>query len=164
MRFWLDLGVDGYRIDVINWFIKDEQFRSNPYRLQLRPPDYQKHIHDRNRPETHGICREIRKVLDAYPDRFALGEVFANSAKDAASYYGDGDELHMAFNADSNLLLDKKRTARGVIVCQAEKRTRCGGEREAVPAQDGTGIVGRRSYGVWRPCARRMQPEKAKTG
>ncbi len=98
MRFWLDLGVDGYRIDVINWFIKDDRFRSNPYRLSLNPPDYQRHIYDRNRPEIHDLCREIRGVVDAYPGRFALGEVFTDSAEEAASYYGDGDELHMAFN------------------------------------------------------------------
>jgi alpha-glucosidase len=98
IRFWLDLGVDGYRIDVINWFMKDEQFRSNPYRLSLRPPDYQRHIYDRNRPEVHDLCREIRDLVDGYEDRFTVGEVFTNSAKTAASYYGDGDELHMAFN------------------------------------------------------------------
>ena len=74
MRFWLELGVDGYRIDVINWFMKDEQFRSNPFRPQLSPPDLQKHIYDRNRPETHDLCREIREVVDAFPDRFAVGE------------------------------------------------------------------------------------------
>ena len=40
MRFWLELGVDGYRIDVINWFMKDEQFRSNPFRPQLARPTF----------------------------------------------------------------------------------------------------------------------------
>jgi alpha-glucosidase len=98
IRFWLDLGVDGYRIDVINWFLKDEHFRSNPFRLQLGPPDYQKHIYDRNRPEIHDLCREIRRVVDAFPDRFAVGEVYTKSVKDAAAYYGNGDELHLAFN------------------------------------------------------------------
>jgi alpha-glucosidase len=98
MRFWLELGVDGYRIDVINWFMKDEQFRSNPFRPQLSPPDLQKHIYDRNRPETHDLCREIREVVDAFPDRFSVGEVYTTSAKDASSYYGNGDELHLAFN------------------------------------------------------------------
>jgi len=98
IRFWLDLGVDGYRIDVINWFLKDEKFRSNPYRLRFRPPDYQKHIYDRNRPEVHDLCREIRGVVDSYPERFTVGEVYTNSARDAASYYGNGDELHLAFN------------------------------------------------------------------
>ena len=98
MRFWLELGVDGYRIDVINWFMKDEQFRSNPFRPQLSPPDLQKHIYDRNRPETHDLCREIREVVDAFPDRFSVGEVYTTSVKDASSYYGNGDELHLAFN------------------------------------------------------------------
>ncbi len=98
VRYWLDLGVDGYRIDVVNWFVKDERFRSNPYRLQVRPPDIQRHVYDRNRPECHDLCREIRSVVDEYPDRFAVGEVYTNSAAESASYYGQGDELHLAFN------------------------------------------------------------------
>ena len=60
--------------DVINWFIKDEPFRSNPYRPQFRPPDYQKHVYDRIRPEPHDLCREIWRVVDTYPGRFAVGK------------------------------------------------------------------------------------------
>lgn len=99
IRYWLEMGVDGFRMDVVNWFIKDEKLRSNPWRLSLNPPDFQKHIYDRNRPETHEICREIRKITDEYNDRMLIGEVFTDDTAVAVSYYGTHhDELHMAFN------------------------------------------------------------------
>lgn len=99
IRYWLDLGVDGFRMDVVNWYIKDEQFRSNPWKLSLNPIDVQKHLYDRNQPKTHEICREIRRITDQYPERMLVGEIYANDLKEAVSYHGSGqDELHMAFN------------------------------------------------------------------
>jgi alpha-glucosidase len=97
VRYWLDMGVDGFRLDVINWFIKDEQFRSNSY--SLKSIDFQNHIYDRNRPETIDICRELRKITDSYHERMMVGEVYTDDCKVAAQYYGNGsDALHMAFN------------------------------------------------------------------
>lgn len=100
MRWWLDRGVDGFRLDVVNWFVKDELFRSNPRSLCANPDLFQTHIHDRNQPETHGICREMRVLADSYPgDRVLVGEIFCRDPAQAASYHGaKGDELHMAFN------------------------------------------------------------------
>lgn len=98
IKFWLDMGVDGYRMDVVNWYIKDDQYRSNPYRISFNPPDYQIHKYDRNRPETHGICKEIRQIVDNYSDRMTVGEIFTDESEVAAEYYGKGDELHLAFN------------------------------------------------------------------
>jgi len=100
MRYWLDRGVDGFRLDVVNWFMKDENFRNNT--LSLRPQQLQKHRYDRNRPESHEIMKEIRQVVDSYKDRMLVGEVFSlppGDPKLSASYIGDGtDELHMAFD------------------------------------------------------------------
>jgi len=102
VRFWLDLGVDGFRLDVVNWFIKDAKFRDNPKKTKgLRPYDRQRHIYDRNRPETLDIMKQIRSVVDKYPDRMTIGEVFSEPPGDSklvASYYADGKGLHMAFN------------------------------------------------------------------
>ncbi len=100
LKFWLGLGVDGFRMDVVNWYVKDDQFRDNPWSLKLFPDLFQKHIYDRNRPETHEICREIRKLVDSYPEeRMLVGEIFTDNAEEAASYHGKNlDELHMAFN------------------------------------------------------------------
>lgn len=96
LRFWLDRGVDGFRLDVASAYYKDELLRDNPFRLAVRPYDRQQHIHDWNQPETHGVMKELRKLLDQYPQRMAVGEVREDRA---AEFYGsDADELHLAFN------------------------------------------------------------------
>lgn len=104
ISYWLDLGVDGFRMDVVNWFVKDEKLRSNPWHLKAFPDLFQKHIYDRNRPEVHEICKEIREIADRYPgDRLLVGEIFTDNFEEAASYYGisgNNDELHLTFNFD----------------------------------------------------------------
>lgn len=102
IRFWLDRGVDGFRMDVVNWYVKDDQYRSNPPSLRANPDIFQRHVYDRNRPETHDICREIRRLADGYPgDRVLIGEIFVRDPAEAASYQGNGsDELHLAFNME----------------------------------------------------------------
>jgi alpha-glucosidase len=100
IRFWLGRGVDGFRLDVVNWFIKDKHFRNNP--PSFRPHQLQKHRYDRNRSETHDILRELRILLDGYDDRMAVGEIFTMPPGDpelSALYLGSGmDELHLAFD------------------------------------------------------------------
>lgn len=99
IRYWFDLGIDGFRMDVVNWYIKDEKLRNNPWKLSLSPPSVQKHIYDRNQPESHEICRDIRKLADEYDDKVLIGEIYTNDTKQAVSYHGtNNDELHMAFN------------------------------------------------------------------
>ncbi len=100
--FWLDEGVDGFRMDVVNWYVKDDRFRSNPRSLNANPDLFQKHIYDRNRPETHDICRKIRQIANEYPgDRVLVGEIFTQKPEIAASYQGNGsDELNLAFNME----------------------------------------------------------------
>jgi alpha-glucosidase len=105
IQFWLDMGVDGFRLDVVNYYFKDDEFRDNPYNFfrGLRDYERQYHIYDRNLPETHDILKKLRKLMDSYEgDRMTVGEVFQEppgTAKLPASYYGkNSDELHMAFN------------------------------------------------------------------
>ncbi len=104
IQFWLDLGVDGFRLDVVNYYFKDAELRNNPRNFfkGLREYERQYHIYDRNRPETHDVLKEFRKLLDSYPgDRMSVGEVYQEppgTAKLPASFCGNNDELHMAFN------------------------------------------------------------------
>ena len=99
LRFWLDRGVDGFRIDVIHRIAKDPSLRDNP------PSDHpgpgyggQKHVHDENHADVHAFLRGIRAVLDEYPERMTVGEIDPRNPNDGAKYYGRGDELHLAFN------------------------------------------------------------------
>lgn len=101
--FWLARGADGFRLDVVNLYFKDELLRNNrTHWLRVaRPYDRQQHLWDRNRPELHEALRNMRQWVDAWPDRMLIGEVFLQPDDDAtlpASYCGNGDELHMAFN------------------------------------------------------------------
>jgi len=80
MRFWLNLGVDGFRLDAV------------PYLMEREGTNCE------NLPETHGVIKELRARLDQeFPGRMLLAE--ANQwPSDLRSYFGNGDEFHMAFH------------------------------------------------------------------
>jgi alpha-glucosidase len=104
VRFWLERGVDGFRIDVIHFLIKDSQLRDNPpARTEdtFHGREYAafEHVYDKNRPEVHDIIRDFRRLLDEYEERMAVGEVYLEDIQDWVSYYGKQlDELHLPFN------------------------------------------------------------------
>ena len=97
-RFWLDRGVDGFRLDVVNAYFKDSMYRSNPPALGIRGYDRQQHVFDKDQPELISVYREIRSILDSYGGRMAVGEVMGGMAE-AAGYCKDG-LLPLAFNFD----------------------------------------------------------------
>lgn len=100
LRFWLDRGVDGFRIDVIHKIAKHPELPDNPTIPGREGHGYgaQQHLHDENHPDVHAFLRDVRRVLDGYPERTSVGEVYILDPEVAASYYGRGDELHLAFN------------------------------------------------------------------
>ena len=94
LRFWLDRGVDGFRVDVVHLIGKDPDLADDPEEFLPIP-----HVALNNRPETHPLLRGLRRLLDSYPgDRMMVGEVYLLDTQMVASYYGDGDELHLSFN------------------------------------------------------------------
>jgi alpha-glucosidase len=94
LRFWLDRGVDGFRVDVAHMMLQDPELRDNPKSLIARSRRM-----DEDWPEVHEIHRSWRRLLDSYGDRMAVGEVFVPDPKRMAAYYGAAnDELHLVFN------------------------------------------------------------------
>ena len=94
LRFWLDRGVDGFRADVIHGIGKDPALPDDPPETAGVP-----HCALNDVPVTHERLRAIRALLDGYPgERMMVGEVFLLTTEAVATYYGDGDELHLAFN------------------------------------------------------------------
>ncbi|MCG2785849.1 MAG: alpha-glucosidase [Anaerolineae bacterium] len=102
VRFWLGRGADGFRLDVFNAYFKDEALRNNPPKFGLRSFDRQKHVYDIDQPEMIPLLNELRVLLDASPEKYAVGETFLASPARAASYCGPG-KLHAAFNFDFTL-------------------------------------------------------------
>jgi len=97
VRFWLDRGVDGFRLDVFNMYFKDDQFRKNPRKPGLRAFDRQQHIYDCDQPEMIPLLKELRDMLDSYPERYAVGEPFISSREKIVTYCGE-NKLHATFN------------------------------------------------------------------
>jgi alpha-glucosidase len=99
-RKWLNLGVDGFRLDVINTIIKDKKFRDNP--RVFRFPFFQDHRFNRDRPKSIKVVKWLRTLINEYPDRVIVGEVYTlppGNSETVASYLGNGDNaLHMAFD------------------------------------------------------------------
>lgn len=103
LRFWLDKGVDGFRIDVMGMIVKHPDLADNPPNPEWRRGDRERASHlwlnNRNYPDVYDAVKRIRAVFDEYDDRMAVGEVFG-TAEEIANFYGDADEpgLHLAFN------------------------------------------------------------------
>ena len=106
-RFWLEKGVDGFRLDVFNLYFKHRDLPDNPRLFSLSPRgfDRQKHRYDLDQPKMMPLLNEIRALVDSYPDRYLVGETFDASltSKDgpekAAAYIGP-KRLHASFNFD----------------------------------------------------------------
>ena len=95
---WLERGVDGFRLDVFNVFVKDEELRSNPVREGGRGPwDRQEHRYDKDQPGLRDVLRELRATIDAWPDRMTVGELFDGTTELAAGYV---DGRHLVFDFD----------------------------------------------------------------
>ena len=92
LRFWLDRGIAGFRIDVAHGIVKDRGLRDNP--------DPAISTYNANRDDVHDVFRRWRRVVDEYePERVLLGETWVMELDRLARFYGSGeDELHLAFN------------------------------------------------------------------
>lgn len=102
MRFWLDRGVDGFRLDAVLHVAKDPEMRDNPPNpdTSARHYEVQLHPYDRGYPSIHDTFREMRQLVDSYtPPRVLIGEIYEDDWSVWASYYGrNDDELHLPFN------------------------------------------------------------------
>lgn len=109
-RFWLDRGVDGFRLDTANFYYCDKQLRDNPPRdpntistgvqyEKTYPYVMQQHIYDKSQPENLEFMRKIRKLLDEYGATMAIGEVGDDDPfKLSLEYTSGNDKLHTCYN------------------------------------------------------------------
>ncbi len=119
VRFWLDFGVDGYRLDTVNFYVHDAKLRDNPPRgrptgedpavSSVNPYAWQWHKHDKSQPENLEFLRKLRALIDQYPNTAMVGEIGDDDGlARAAEYTSGGDKLHMAYSFD---LLGKECSA-----------------------------------------------------
>ena len=108
MRFWLERGVDGFRLDTVNYFMHDRELRSNPP-LERHgaeptpiPYDMQDHIHSKTQPENIDFLKRLRALTDEFDARTMVGEVGESqrAIQVMADYTKGDDRLHMAYSFD----------------------------------------------------------------
>ncbi len=110
VKFWLDRGVDGFRLDAINYCFHDAQLRDNPPFddaenndvPDTNPYGYQDHIYDKTQPENLAFLKRLRGLIDSYPDRMTVGEVGDGhrSLSTVAAYTAGGERLDMCYTFD----------------------------------------------------------------
>jgi alpha-glucosidase len=102
-RFWLDRGVDGFRLDVINYIFHDRALRDNPVADYQRPPvmttRFQRHVRDKSQPEALRFLARLRALVDHYDARMMVGEVFDEAMLERQQEYTvPPDRLHTAYS------------------------------------------------------------------
>jgi alpha-glucosidase len=108
LRFWLDKGVDGFRLDSINFCFHDAQLRDNPPKPKEKrvgrgfspdnPYAFQYHFHNNTQPENLAFLGELRTLMDGYPDVATLGEISSEDSLATMAEYTRPDRLHMGYS------------------------------------------------------------------
>jgi alpha-glucosidase len=111
-RYWLDRGVDGFRLDTVNFYVHDAQLRDNPplpeeerndnTAPKVNPYNFQDHLYDKTQPENIDFLRRLRAVMDDYPAVTSVGEVGESQrgTQVQAEYTAGDDLLHMCYDFD----------------------------------------------------------------
>lgn len=111
IRFWLDRGVDGFRLDAVNHYFHDAKLRDNPPARArgdkgsvqaTNPYGFQEHLYDKSQPENLAFLRRLRALLADYPGAIALGEIGDEERSPATVqfYTADDDKLHCSYTFD----------------------------------------------------------------
>jgi len=134
VRFWLERGVDGMRLDAINFCFHDRELRDNPPKPESErtgngfradnPYAYQYHHFDNTRPENLAFLEDLRALIDRFPGRVTLGEVSAEDSTTTIAQYTRAGRLHMGYSFE---LLGRdhspehlRRTVEGALAATAD--------------------------------------------
>lgn len=123
-QFWLDRGVDGFRLDALNFSMHDRLLRDNPpsgvtAEEATRPFDMQRHVHSMSQPEVVTFIERFRSMVNAYPDRFLVAEIGGPDPIDEMKAFTEGEgRLNSAYNFD--FLYAEDLTAQRVVKTAAQ--------------------------------------------
>lgn len=108
LRFWLDRGVDGFRLDSINFCFHDARLRDNPAKPKAmrtgrgfsadNPYAFQYHFHNNTQPENLAFLQDLRALMDRYPGIATLGEISSEDSLATMAEYTSGQRLHMGYS------------------------------------------------------------------
>ncbi|ROQ23381.1 alpha-glucosidase family protein [Gallaecimonas pentaromativorans] len=108
VKFWLDKGVDGFRLDAINFCFHDQALRDNPAKPKAvrvgrgfsadNPYAFQYHYYNNTRPENLPFLEELRTLVDNYPGATTLGEISAEDSLATTAEYTQQGRLHMGYS------------------------------------------------------------------
>ncbi|RAO76698.1 alpha-glucosidase family protein [Dyella jiangningensis] len=108
VKFWLDKGVDGLRLDAINFCFHDQQLRDNPPKPEDKrvgrgfspdnPYAFQYHYYNNTRPENIAFLEDLRALMDQYRDVAAIGEISSEDSLATTAEYTSGRRLHMGYS------------------------------------------------------------------
>lgn len=105
VRFWLERGVDGFRLDTVNYYFHDQELRDDPadHRETGKPAyrtyDMQYHLHSKNQPENIAFLERLRALLDEFDGRTTVGEVGdSHHSIELMGEYTSSNRLHMAYS------------------------------------------------------------------
>jgi alpha-glucosidase len=104
MRFWLDRGVAGFRLDAITTLFEDPKLRDEPLTGRLDPSGFPEANHTRTSglPEVHDVLRRLRKMTDSYPDnRVLVGEIYVPGTADLLTWYGTPSQPELQLPMDT---------------------------------------------------------------
>ena len=126
-KFWLDRGVDGFRLDAINFTMHDPALTDNPpasdNSLKTRPFDYQAHVHNQSHPDIPLFLERLRRLIDGYGDRFTVAEVGgADSDREMKLFTAGNTRLNSAYGFDFLYAseLDPKTVADAILLWPAD--------------------------------------------
>jgi alpha-glucosidase len=123
MKFWLDKGVDGFRIDVMWHLAKDDKWRDNPvnpnYKSFMPDCDQLLQVYSCDQPEVHDIIYKFRELLDQYDDKVMMGELYLPIDKVVGYYGADNKGAHMPGNFQL-LFLPWEASQLGIAIDQYE--------------------------------------------
>ncbi|XUU60793.1 alpha-amylase family glycosyl hydrolase [Erythrobacter sp. HA6-11] len=123
-RFWLDRGVDGFRLDALNFAMHDPELRDNPAappsnKARSRPFDFQKRIYNQSHPDIPAFIARIRELTDSYDAIFTVAEVGGDEAESEMKAF-TADDRHLNSAYGFNFLYADKLTPQ--LVCAALKQ------------------------------------------
>jgi alpha-glucosidase len=97
VRFWMDRGVSGFRLDAVDTLFEDPNLTPDPEKPGRNAfgDANVEHVHTMGLPEIHDVFRELRQIVNAYPGGVLVGEVYRPTAAEMATVYGRNDEVNL---------------------------------------------------------------------